>query len=174
MLIQEIIMIIVIISIIGGIIYLINKQVYDFNIFKRAVILQDINLEKSFNKMDKDYNEIEDKTNNINNRLADTQNKDCLGKFSVCDINNNGNCVKEYKRYREKSGNGEDCEYEDGHKESCPDGGGNCEINQDCVGEWDESNCETNNVKTFKVLKNGRGVACDFKHGETEFCNNTE
>ena len=170
MLIEKNIIILVVLLIIVGIIYFINKKVYDFNIFKRAVILQDINLEKSFNKIDKDYNGIKDKTNNINNRLEDTT-IDCLGKFSVCDMNQHNNCVKEYKRYREKNDNGEDCEYENGHKEACPDGGGNCEINQDCEGKWDESKCDTNNVKTFKVLKNGRGVACNFKHGETEFCN---
>tara|TARA_Y100001970_G_scaffold293871_1_gene444115 strand:+ start:2906 stop:3430 length:525 start_codon:yes stop_codon:yes gene_type:complete len=174
MLIEEIMIILVVILIIGGIIYLINKQVYDFNIFKRAVILQDINLEKKFNKMDKDYNKIKDDTNDINNRLSDRVNVDCLGKFSVCDKNTEGNCVKQYKRYREKSGEGKDCKYEDGHKESCPDGGGNCEVNQDCEGKWDESTCDTNNVKTFKVLKNGRGISCSFKHGDTEFCNKTE
>ena len=67
MLIEEIMIILVVILIIGGIIYLINKQVYDFNIFKRAVILQDINLEKSFNKIDTDYNKIKEDTNDINN-----------------------------------------------------------------------------------------------------------
>ena len=101
MLIEEIMIILVVILIIGGIIYLINKQVYDFNIFKRAVILQDINLEKKFNKMDKDYNKIKDDTNDINNRLSDRVNVDCLGKFSVCDKNTEGNCVKQYKRYRD-------------------------------------------------------------------------
>jgi hypothetical protein len=174
MLIEETMIILVVILIITGIIYLINKQVYDFNIFKRAVILQDINLEKKFNKIDNDFNKIKSDSNNINNKLSNDLNKNCLGKFSVCNKNAENNCVKEYKIYQEKSGIGEPCLHEDGHKVACPNGGGNCEINQDCEGEWDESTCNTNNVKTFKVLKTGRGVACNFKHGETEFCNNTE
>jgi hypothetical protein len=171
MLIQEIIIILVLVIIIALILFFINKKLHDFNILRNAVILQDINLEKSFNKMDKDYDNIKNKTNDINNKIINKINVDCYGDFLVCDNNEQGNCVQEYKIYKEKKGNGKDCDYENGYKRACPNGGGNCEIYQDCEGVWDESSCDTNNVKTFKVLKNGRGIACNFKHGETEFCN---
>jgi|TARA_B110000259_G_scaffold128800_1_gene145455 hypothetical protein len=170
MLINEVFIIVIVIFIIGGIIHLINKQVYEFNIFKRAVILQDKNLEKHFNNMDNDFNEIKKNTENVQSKI-NNNNINCLGKFSACNYNTKNNCVKKYKIYRDNKGNGKKCEFNNGHIESCPDGGGNCKINQDCKGNWNE--CDSNNVKTFKVTqshKGNEGGECKNKHGDTEFC----
>ena len=84
MLIQEIIIILVLVIIIALILFFINKKLHDFNILRNAVILQDINLEKSFNKIDKDYDNIKNKTNDINNKIINKINVDCYGDFFTC------------------------------------------------------------------------------------------
>ncbi len=171
--IEEIVLSSLLIIIIVGVMYITFKRVRDFDELKKAVILQDLNLEDNFDKMNSDYNNIKNSTNDINNRINDKNNNlDCLGKFSVCDENSQENCVKKYKIYREKTGNGKECEHSDGHPVKCDNGGGNCP--SPCVGEWDESKCDTDNVKTYKVSSNNNGIKCiegKIKHGETEFCN---
>jgi hypothetical protein len=170
--IEELVLSLFLIIIICGILYVTIIKVHNFDELKKAVILQDLNLENDFNKMESDFNKIKTNTNEIYDKINDKKNNlDCLGKFSVCDKNDEGNCVKKYKVYREKTGDGKECEHSDGHPVNCENGGGNCP--SQCIGEWDETKCADDNVKTFKVSNNKNGIKCiggEAKHGETKSC----
>lgn len=165
---QQIIFIVISIITIVGLIYVLRNKINDFHIFQKAVILQDINLENKFNEMDSDYNKIVDQNNMIANKITSINN-DCQGVFSACSPGENNTCNREYVVVKEKTEDGQDCPFTNGHIESCPSTDVNCGVN--CVGDWEESVSAGNTIKTFRVTqsKTGNGIACDYKHGETEF-----
>ena len=165
---QQIIYIIVVILIIVGIVYILRNQINDFHIFQKAVILQDIDLENQFNEMDSDYGEIITANTEINNKI-NSINNDCQGTFSACSPGENNTCNREYVIIKPKTENGQECPYTSGHTEACPSTDVNCGVN--CVGDWEVSGSGAETIKTFVVTqsKTGNGIACEFKHGETEF-----
>ena len=166
---QELIFIVISTIIIAGLIYIMKDKINDFHIFQKGVILQDINLEKKFNEIDEDYNKITENNNNVANKIYSINN-DCQGVFGACSYKESGNtCTKEYIVTKEKTLDGKDCPYLNGHNETCSDDDEKCGV--DCIGNWEESNTGEDTIKTFTVTqsKTGRGVSCTHKHGDTEF-----
>ena len=164
---KNIAIIFILIILIGVLIQLINNQITNINTLKRAIIKQDLNLENKFNDINKDYENIANKTNNIINRI---ENNDCIGDFGACHVDkDSGKCVRKYKIYKSKQEGGLDCKHEDGKIELCSDGGDNCELNKDCIGDW--SKCENNKQMYIVSQKvSGNGKLCNNKNGDTQFC----
>jgi hypothetical protein len=164
---KNIAIIFILIILIGVLIQLINNQITNINTLKRAIIKQDLNLENKFNDINKDYENIANKTNNIINRI---ENKDCIGDFGACYVDkDSGKCIRKYKIYKSKQEDGLDCKYDNNAIEYCSDGGDNCEPNKDCIGEWSE--CLNNKQKFIVSQKvSGNGKLCNNKNGDTQFC----
>lgn len=164
---RNIIIIFTLIILISVSIQLINKQIININTLKRAIVKQDLELEDKFNDINNDYNSIQGKTNLLIDKI---KNENCLGDFGACHIDkDSGKCIRKYKIYKSKNDGGLDCKHEHGKIELCSDGGDNCELNKDCIGEW--SKCE-NNKQTYIVSQkvSGNGKLCNNKNGDTQFC----
>ena len=108
---QNIVLICVSIIVISIVVYNINNQIDDFNKYYEAIIEQDKYLENNLNSINTKYESIKTDSDKL---INDVNNQDCVGRFDACkrdDTIENENCIKKYKIYREKRGNGSSCEY---------------------------------------------------------------
>lgn len=118
---QNIVLICVSIIVISIVVYNINNQIDDFNKYYEAIIEQDKYLENNLNSINSKYESIKTDSDNL---INDVNNQDCVGRFEACkrgDNEENRNCTKKYKIYREKRGNGSSCEYINQQIISCED-----------------------------------------------------
>ena len=96
------------------------------------------------------------------------RNIDCAGSWSTC----GADCAdKTYTVTIRQSGEGVECEAEDGATETCSAGEGDCPVPVDCQGSWSTCDESCNKVYSVDTPAVGTGAACDFSDDETAFCN---
>jgi len=96
-------------------------------------------------------------------------NTDCNASWSVCSTNrDNGNCEKTYNI--EQGSTESNCPFNQGETQTCIPGTDECDIIQDCVGDWGE--CTTECEKTFIITTDPSetGNSCLFNSGEKASC----